>query len=78
MALPSARDQACLTLIAAFDEVLHRPPSLSEIARGLNLSSTTAADRIVTRLKRRGIVARKGPRARRSRSGGIRILAVGQ
>lgn len=69
----SAREHACMALIAAFDLVEKRSPSLREIAKVLGVKQRGQAERIVLSLTRRGLITRNGGRAKGSRSGGIQI-----
>lgn len=53
-AIAQQRNAACRSFFGDFVAKQHRPPSLSEIQRGLRLPSKTAAARVMARLKRAG------------------------
>lgn len=72
----SAREHACMALIAAFDLVEKRSPTLTEISRVLRLKHKRTAEQLVGRLVRRGLLDRDGPRMKSSRSGGLQISQV--
>lgn len=69
------REQNCLALIAAFDLVENRSPSLDEIAKGCGLKHKRTAALMVDRLRRQGLLNRDRPTVKggRTRSGGIQI-----
>ncbi len=68
----TARETHALALIASILEVEGRSPSLAEIMRRMGLSEKTQAERVVTTLRRRGLVARTG------RRNSIRLTGRGQ
>ena len=69
----SAREHACMALVAAMDLIEKRSPTLDEIAKVLGVRSRGQAERIVLSLTRRGLITRNTTRAKRSRSGSLQI-----
>lgn len=72
----SAREHACMALIAAFQLIEERAPTLSEIAKGIGVKHRRTAEQVVGRLMRRGLLNRDTPRAKSSRSGSLQISQV--
>lgn len=74
MADLTPRESACLGFIVMYTEMFGRAPSYADIARHFHMNSKTGAEKLVTKLRRMGLIDRGGKRIKGSREGGLRVV----